>query len=131
MLGFLALAVGDAFACSPCGGNGERGSCADRVSAAETKRRTPAQVFFLQERMIPPIKPQLSKKEMRIPMAMSRESTPLFSPMAKRVSAFAGYAPLLPACRRHGSYLAWETRIEMRGAACSLRPSPQLGSKPS
>ena len=32
MLGFLALAVGDAFACSPCGGNGERGSCADRQS---------------------------------------------------------------------------------------------------
>src|SRR2546426_5779762 len=104
MLGFLALAVGDAFACSPCGGNGERGSCADRVSAAETKRRTPAQVFFLQERMIPPIKPQLSKKEMRIPMAMSREFTPLFSPMAKRVSAFAGCAPLLPACRPPGRW---------------------------
>jgi len=59
MLGFLALAVGDAFVCSPCGGNDESGSCPDRVSAVKTKSGTLAHLFFLQEGMIPPIKPYL------------------------------------------------------------------------
>lgn len=92
MLGLLALAVGDASACSPCGGNDVRGSCPDRVSAVETKRRTPAHLFFLTEGMIPPIKLHLPKKGCADTNGYEPEVYPLFSLMAKRVNALAGHA---------------------------------------
>ena len=90
MLGFLALAVGCASECSPCGGNDERGSCPDRVSAVETKKRTPGHLFFLRKGMIPPTKPSTEQGDADT-NGYDPEVYPLPLNIAKRGNAFVGH----------------------------------------